>query len=197
MSLLKSEAKLSAVNELGCRLDDVLEKATQDLYRAEGALAALKQASTSMENLLKILDKELNEKEVDLESCSTIKSYVNRAYITVNNLVSAADNNRQAQAGKIQGFEQAVAVAKKFKDEELNKLQSMQRAIEENMKRETETDVEIRRTPGTRPGPPIKMRRLAEDAQASQENSEKVDRVDGEEDKEELTKTKPKKQKKQ
>lgn len=207
MSLLKSEVKLSAVNELGCRLDDVLENATQDLYRSEGAVSALKQAVSSLENLLKILDKELNDKEVDLESCATIKSYFNRSILTMSNLASSAETNRQTQIGKIQGFQQAVQVAKKFKDEELNKLHVLQAAIQANSSEQegvAQSSIEPSSEPqksvpsrpvGVRPGPSIKAQRLAEQLRESQENSDNSTPVDGNEKKEELTKTKQKKKK--
>lgn len=205
MSLLKSEVKLSAVNEIGCRLDDVLENATQDLYRAEGSVSALKQAVSSLENLLKILDKELNDKEVNLESCGTIKSYFNRSIATVSNLVSAAETNRQTQVGKIQGFQQAVQVAKKYKDEELNKLHVLQAAIQSNAEekeKEPQVSVESTQEPqkqipprpvGVRPGPSIKAQRLAEQLKEVQENTDNSTPVDGNEKKEELKKIKQKK----
>lgn len=182
MSLLKAEAKLSAVNELGCRLDDVLETANQDLYRAEGATSALRQAVSSIENLLKVLDKELDEKETDLEVSKMIKGYVDRARINLMNLVTSSEGNRQSQIGKIQGFQHAVSIAKKFKDEELNKLQVLRNAIDvsshsiDASKEETkETSEKSGRPAGTRPAPPIKLQRLTEEASTIVNPEEKVE----------------------
>lgn len=195
MSLLKSEAKLSAVNELGCRLDDVLEGSTQDLYRSEGAVSGLKQAVSSLEGLLKILDKELNDNEVDLNACKIIKSYVDRARITVVNLATNAELNRQSQVGKIQGFQQAVAIAKKYKDEELNKLQMIKTAIDNKLDNSESTSAEGRQS-GAPPGPSIKSRRLAEEAAGGIDNSVNLDSNVPHEQSEELTKIKQKRQKK-
>jgi hypothetical protein len=199
MSLLKAEAKLSAVNELGCRLDDILENASKDLYRAEGAVSALKQAVSALENLLKILDKELSDREVDLESCKTIKTYFDRARQTISNLAASSESNRQSQVGKIQGFEQAVAVAKKFKDEELNKLQVIKNVLDRNSTQvaeepEEEAPAEEKKTRpvGTRPGPSIKMRRISEEVEKADKVSEDVDNLEANTDK---SNSRPKKKK--
>jgi hypothetical protein len=201
-SLLKSEVKLSAVNELGCRLDDVLEESNKDLYRAEGAINALKQAVSTIENLMKVLDRELSDNDIDLDSCKTIKSYVDRSRVLLVNLATAAENGRQAHVGKIQGFQQAVAIAKRYREEELNKLALMREAIERNVaelnSEESSEDTEDRqaRRPGTRPAPAIKARRRAEEFSATLENSQNVDNEETGEDSSESSKTKPKKQKK-
>lgn len=170
MNLQKVEAKLNAVNELGCRLDDNLDQATKDLYRAEGAVTALKSAVHALENLMKVVDKDLDQGngEYDLQQMKDIKRYVDRARQQILNLASHAENNRMAQAGKVQGFEVAVAVAKKFKDEEMSRVHLLQAAISQGTILKTEegfvqTDGGPRPT-GVRPGASIKERRKAEEA---------------------------------
>lgn len=198
MNFLKSEVKLSAVNELGCRLDDVLETANKDLYRVEGTVTGLRQAVSSIENIMKVFDRELSDGEVDLETSKTIKAYVDRARVVLMNLVTAAENNRQSHVGKIQGFQQAVAIAKKYKDEELNKLQAMKEAIERNANNESNQEESDRpaRQPGERPASPIKMRRLSEETSTTEEKSEITDQEEQKVNLEESSKTKTKKQKK-
>jgi hypothetical protein len=207
MSLLKSEAKLTAVNELGNRLDDALENANKDLHKEEGAVTALKNATAALENLIKVASKDLDEKQVDLETQVVIKKYLERARTIVSNMSSVAENSRQAQAGKIAAFRHAVDIAKKYKDEEFKKFHIMRSAIERNIETSSvDSPVEEAenqtRPAGTRPGPSIKLRRLAEEAvkentQAS--NTENVENSSPETHnltEVEVPKTKSKKQKK-
>lgn len=209
MSLLKSEAKLTAVNELGNRLDDVLESATKDLYREEGAVSALRNAAVSLENLVKVVHKDLDEKETDLEVSKMIKSYLERARNNIVNLANVAENNKQAQAGKISAFQQAVSIAKKYRDEEINRQQILRRALErsleeENQIKESNESESAGRAVGSRPGPSIKLRRLSTSEDTSvqisgEDQKEKTEEVQSEiqsEVVEQATKTKSKKQKK-
>ena len=133
MSLLKSEAKLSAVNEIGNRLDDALENATKDLYREEGAVSALRNAAVSVENFIKVVHKDLDEKETDLETTKKIKSYLERVRNNIVGLANVAENNKQAQAGKLGAFQHAVSIAKKYRDEEINRHQILRRALERSI----------------------------------------------------------------
>ena len=202
MSLHKVEAKLVAVNELGCRLDDNLEQASKDLYRAEGAVTALKTAVASIENLLKLVDKELDENSnYDLQQMKDIKRYVDRARHLITNLANNAENNRVVQSGKVQGFEQAVVVAKRFKDEELSKVQLLQAAISQGAILRSDEGLvhtgEGPRPAGVRPASSIKERRRAEaEAAASSEKSEENTKAEQQEVKEEPTKPKGRRQKK-
>jgi len=172
MSLLKSEAKLSAVNELGNRLDDALDSATKDLHKEEGAVSALKNASGSLDNLLKVISKELDDKLVDLETQVLVKKYFDRARSIINSMAAAAENSRQAQVGKIAAFQHSVTIAKKYKDEELKKYSAMRSAIERSIEEHNESEAnpsaaEVDQGPrpvGVRPPPPIKMQRLVANA---------------------------------
>jgi len=206
MSLLKVEAKIGAVNELGCRLDDSLEAATKDLYRAEGAVSALKQIVVSIENLLKNVDKDLSESDFDLQQIGAIKKYVDKIRQNAVYQCNNAESNRASQAGKVQGFQQAVQVAKKFKDEEMSKIQLLQAAINQGTIVKTEQGLvqtgEGPRPPGVRPGMSIKERRLAEasalqEPKKETEKSEEIPKVEQQQElKEESPKPKNKRQKK-
>jgi len=183
MSLLKSEARIAAVNELGSRLDDVLEVASKDLQKEEGAVTALRNAVSALENLMKVVSKDLDDKLVDLETQVVIKKYVDRARSIVASMAASAENSRQAQVGKISAFEHAVGIAKKYRDEEFRKFSAMKVAIEKNLEAdapgesqnlaEAPDGEQVRRPVGVRPPPPIKMQRLIADAIA-ESNSSKV-----------------------
>jgi hypothetical protein len=211
MSLLKSEAKLSAVNEIGNRLDDALENATKDLYREEGAVSALRNAAVSVENFIKVVHKDLDEKETDLETSKKIKSYLERVRNNIVGLANVAENNKQAQAGKLGAFQHAVSIAKKYRDEEINRQQILRRALErsieeENQEKESNGSEAPGRTVGTRPGPSIKLKRLSEENNIStsvqpsvepqKEKTEETQIEDQAEATSQTTKTKLKKQKK-
>lgn len=211
MSLLKSEAKLSAVNEIGNRLDDALESATKDLYREEGAVSALRNAAVSVENFIKVVHKDLDEKETDLETSKKIKSYLERVRNNIVGLANVAENNKQAQAGKLGAFQHAVSIAKKYRDEEINRQQILRRALErsieeENQEKESKEPETPGRTTGTRPGPSIKLKRLSEEnnintsvqpsVEPQKEKTEEAQIKDQAEEVSQTTKTKLKKQKK-
>lgn len=202
MSLLKSEAKLYAINELGSRLDDALENATKSLYREEGAADTLRQALISFDQLLKVFDRELVEKNVDIESTRTLKEYFMRCRSFLVNLANSAETNKQAAAGKISAFQQSVSIAKKFKDEEVGKLQMMKDAITANMsensgseeKDDASENENVGRRPGQRPQTSIKIQRLAEEMKNSLvENKEEIS---GDSQSSVKSEPKPKKQKK-
>lgn len=184
MSLYKSEAKLHAINELGSRLDDALENATKGLYREEGAADALQQALGSFDQLLKVFDKEIDSKNLDIDTSKMLKDYFMRCRSFIMSLSNAAETNKKSYAGKISAFQQSVSIAKKFKDEELQKLQMMRDAIRANMENpepEAESEEQGRRV-GQRPQASIKMQRLAEEMR----NSLAVEPVEATEEKKEV-----------
>lgn len=170
MNIGNSEAKIGAVHELGCRLDDNLENATKDLYRAEGAAAALKQAVSSLEGLAKIVAKDLDEAldtgSMNLEDAKKIRDYIDRGRLMIQGLSNNADTNKTIQSGKVQAFQQAINVTKKFKDEEMGKLKMLADAIAAGSIKRTEEGFvhtgEGARPAGIRPGMSVKERRLAE-----------------------------------
>jgi hypothetical protein len=142
MNLGKSEVKVEVANEIGCRLDDMLEASQKDLYRLEGAAKAFQSMGQAIDGLFKIVDQEMDEGKFDLEAAAHIKRFIKRAHQMSINLNLQAENNRFMQLGRIQGAEQAVNVAKKFKDEELSKALVLQKALEENRLREANGGLE-------------------------------------------------------
>jgi hypothetical protein len=158
MSIEKSEIKVVAAHEIGCRLDDALEASTKDLYRLEGAVTAFKQAAQAVEGLAKHIDKEMDEGKFDLEQAKIIKRYVERAHQMMTNLGIQSDANRVAQTGKVSGMQQAVQLAKQFRDAEESKAQTLRVAYEKLQSGEDPG----RRSMGLHPGMTIKEQRLAE-----------------------------------
>ena len=164
MSIEKSEIKVAAAHEIGCRLDDALEATTKDLYRLEGAVTALKQAVQIVESMGKVVDKDMDDGRFGLEEATHIKQYLHRATLMVTNLQTNAESNRVAQTGKIQAMETAVKIAKNFKDSEDSKAQTLRTALAQARANGTS---EERRSVGAHPGLTIKEQRLAEAAAQS------------------------------
>lgn len=189
MSIDKTDIKVGAAHEIGCRLDDVLDGATKDMYRLEGAASAFQQATKSIESLMKIVDKDLDGDKIDLETIKVIKSYVQRAHNVMINLSSQAETNKLTQSGKVQAMQKAIEITKKFKDEELNKAQNLRIAYV-RMKEQLEareknsidsaediTDEKIPRPTGMRPGLSIKERRKLAAAATMQPEEEISDEI--------------------
>lgn len=169
MNVNKAEIKIFTAHELGCRLDDLLESNTKDMYRLEGGVVALRQATMGLENLLAVVDKEMDADKFDLEQAKEIKRYVQRAIQVVTNMVLNTDNNRIAYGGRVQALQLAVDVAKKFQDEESKKVASLQEAVVQNRvvkdgDSHEMTDTDNGRPVAVRPGLSLKEQRLAEEA---------------------------------
>lgn len=170
MNINKAEVKIFTAHELGCRLDDLLEANTKDMYRLEGGVVALKQATTSIEGLLAVVDKEMDAEKFSLEQAKEIKRYIQRAAQILTNLTLNTDNNRIAYGGRMQALELAVNVAKKYQDEESKKIAALQTAVEQNRvvkdgDSHTVVDGEGQRPVGVRPKMTIKEQRQAEAAE--------------------------------
>jgi hypothetical protein len=168
----KAEIKIFTAHELGCRLDDLLESNTKDMYRLEGGVVALRQAITALDGLLAVVDKEMDADKFDLEQAKEIKRYVQRAVQVVTNMTLNTDNNRIAYGGRIAALTSAVEIAKKYQAEESKKVASLQEAVAQN--RVTKdgdshemTDSDSGRPVAVRPGLSLKEQRLAEEAAES------------------------------
>ena len=177
MNIGNSEAKIGVVHELGCRLDDNLEATTKDMYRAEGASSALKQAVAAVENSFALVDKDTDAGKIDLEAAKNLKSLLERTRSMINSLASNAETNRVTLVGKMQGLQMSVTIAKKFKDDELNKVKALQAALMSGVVQNSELGLvhtgEGSRPTGVRPGMSIKERRLAEAKEDFKEVTEK------------------------
>ena len=169
MNVNKAEIKIFTAHELGCRLDDLLESNTKDMYRLEGGVVALRRALEDINGLLAVVDKEMDAEKFDLEQAKEIKRYIQRAAQVITNLTLNTDNNRIAYGGRMQALGLAVEVAKKYQDEESKKVASLQAAMEQNRvvkdgDSHEMTDSDGGRPVGVRPGLSLKEQRLAEEA---------------------------------
>jgi hypothetical protein len=177
MSILKSEVKIGAVHEIGCRLDDNLEEITKDLYRSEGAASVWSQVLSMLETANRNVDTEINEGKIDLEAGTNIRRYLKPLMSTAVISNKQADQNKAAIGGKVQALQMAIQITKKYKDDEMAKLQVIQTAISKGFVQPNENGelvkVEGSRPEGTHPGMSLKQKRLAEEAaRAAQDNTQ-------------------------
>lgn len=195
--MLKSEVKIGAVHEIGCRLDDSLDGMIKDLYRTEGASSVWTQILAMIETMNRNVDKEIDDGKIDLETASNIRRYLNQLINTLTTSNKQAEQNKAAMTGKVQALQLAIQITKTYKDEEMNKLQVLQAAIAKGYVKPTEdgslVNTEGPRPEGIHPGMSLKQKRLAEQSlQITQEKSEEIQPVQLTEEKQ----TKPKSNKK-
>lgn len=147
MSAEKSDIKIGAAHELGCRLDDSLETMEKDLYRFEGVIAAYRQAFQTSADLLVILDKDLSSEKLTQEEYQTVKRYADKLHNILKSQSEKAESNKHVQHGKIQAMQAAVLITKRFKEEE---------ELKRTVSREGERSI------GEHPGQTTKSKRVKE-----------------------------------
>lgn len=157
MNIDKAQIKAGAVHEVGVRLDDALESARAEVHRADGASAVLDRAAEACLQVMKFVDRDLDEGRIaDLETAALVKKWVEKCVSTVRDHRAQAMVAKAQAQGKVAAMETAVAIAKKFVDDERRKIENFQAAVASGAL--TAEDV-------GRPPPSIKAQRLAEESQ--------------------------------
>ena len=149
MSVEKGEMRTAVIDELGGRVDDMLEQSQLAAARADGAAHALEQAAEIVRTLHSHIDRELNEGKItELDQAQLAKQWITRAVHALNALAQQASTVKTIQKGHAQGIASVVSLLKRTRDTEL-------RQVEEHRNRETRADDDDL---------PIKAQRLAEEA---------------------------------
>ena len=147
MSVEKSDIKIGAIHELGCRFDDSLELMEKDLYRFEGVIAAYRQVVQMADDFRGVIEKDLASQKLSHEAYEVVKGYFDKLSNILNQQSDKSESNKFIQQGKLQAMQMAVQIAKRFKEEEeLKRIPS----------REGE------RTIGEHPGQSVKTKRVKE-----------------------------------
>jgi len=128
MSVLKAELKQLVTTEVGVRVEDALEEAKRGLAIFEGRHLAMADGAKVVESLAAVVDEEVQSGKFDLDVAGHIKRYLSRASNGLQNLAQQAANLRMSQAGKIQGFEQTVALLKNMVEAERTKADALRAA---------------------------------------------------------------------
>lgn len=154
MNVEKALIKVSAVNDVGVRLDDALEAARADVHRTEGGAQAMERAAELLATCNKLVDKDLEEQKLpDLASATLIKKWLERAASSLKDLRQQYQHARVQAQGRAAGFESAVAIAKRFVDEEQRKVDAFKQAVSEGRV--------VEEGAYARPPPSIKAQRTA------------------------------------
>lgn len=160
-SVLKSEVKIATAQEIGVRMDDLLDEATSEINQAAGAQAALLEAAKIVTKLHDHVGTDLDGGLYPLDVGAKIKAYINRAVTALEALSQRAGNMQIAANGRKQAFEKVVNSVKVFKENEVLRLDTLRIREKELVEFPANTGP---RTEGRAPGPTIKEQRRTEEA---------------------------------
>jgi hypothetical protein len=161
MNFDKAEVKIGTFDEVGNKLDDVLEAMQAEASRMEGAAVAFGKGAEAVAALLQHVDKDTDEGTLDLEVAKHVKRYLDRARVALVNLGMNASNQSFVAKGRVIGLQTSVGVVKKFKTEAENNRAVMLSVLASQ--KEGAPGVEVR--DGRPVSLPLKAVRLAEEAQ--------------------------------
>jgi hypothetical protein len=123
-SPIKSEVKIAAAQDIGVRLDDLLEQARTEVAQMNGAQTGMNEGARAVAKLLTAVDSDIDNGVMDLQQAQMAKLYVNRAIAVLENLARHMGNLVLAANGKVTAFDKAVASVKTYQDAEQVRLAS-------------------------------------------------------------------------
>jgi hypothetical protein len=163
LSIEKSELKQLVCQEIGVKLDDLLEGVEKTKLLQEGGKLALRQLSSALQGLAALADKELTDGVLDdLKTLEHVKRYITRAATASENMARHYENLEIAAGGGSSLAQKAVRVVKQLHDEEANKAAQLRAMI-------SQEELITRRPLGARPGKSVAARRKAEDKKKCRE----------------------------
>jgi len=166
MGIEKAELRRETAGEIGNALEDVLEQGRVSQARKAGEADAWATAAKSLEGLLGLVSKEVDEGKLDLEEAKLAKTWLLRAVNGAKEAAAAKLGEAHAARGKVEALEVAVTVTKRVFDRETAKA----RAAAEVAAQDDGANGRGRARPvGVHPGVTIKNRRQAEDAGQAKE----------------------------
>ena len=192
---LKSEIKKLTYAEVGAKLDDMRESCERDVYRYEGAITALKEATGRTADLCAHVDKDFDAGQIkdDLPANDVralIKRWLMRASGVCENLKDGAVTRQLQSTGKVASLEQSVAFVKNLFDTEDKKVKALAAlqagAIPTLQSAPTQDDTNVvpidrprkrARLEGTHPGDSLAAQRKAE-RQATAEAEPDAQRIE-------------------
>lgn len=163
MNPAKSQLKMLVAEELGRDYEKQAEATHEKMCEHRGGKAAFVHVAGKIGELGAHIDKDLEEGRIEeivgepLKVAAYAKQYIKRCIGVCDNLATAAEVAIHRHTGKEIGLMDAAKRALKMRDEESNKLDAYQKALEEG----GGNDVDGRAL--GHPGPTLKSQRLAED----------------------------------
>ncbi len=129
----KSRLKISTINEVGNKFDDMRDGIIREISEWVGAKQALKEAAKNVQNLAAHVDKDLEEDLVPgdaLPVAAYVKKYIGRAVEAVDNMMLRAQNLELVANGKLTAMDGVLKCTKKVYDEEMKALELYKKAVE-------------------------------------------------------------------
>lgn len=131
MSIQKSEIKIGTANQIGSKLDDMLEQSQAEMRRCEGAKSSLKQVASMIQDLTNHVNKDVEEGKLDfgedtLKVAETVNKWILRCAAVAENLSIKAEVAFLVQQGKADGLQASVVVAAQVRDQEQQKIVAIQ-----------------------------------------------------------------------
>ena len=122
MSIEKSQIKSQVAYDLGCKLDDLLEKAATQEHYHQGKKDAFKSCREQANTLLSLVDRDLDEGKYkglsDLEVSSLLKKQVVSLLSKITELGRKAEVDNMKSMGEQEAYRKAVDIVKKTYDRE-------------------------------------------------------------------------------
>jgi len=179
MTLAKNKIKREAFNEIGNRLDDLLEGLKEAKLKAEGAALAVGGLSPKIQALHEHVDKDVDEGVIkDLQVAKLVKLYITRSMNICEESARMAHDAHVKLEAKSTGIKASIFEVKKLFDKEEAAIQQAiflakcaEGAEGEQILDPTAAEPHRRQT-GQRPLPSIKARRQAEEIKAQTEETQ-------------------------
>jgi hypothetical protein len=182
MSIEKSELKMLIAGKMGRDLEDLRDRGERDVYRHQGATAALQTAENKINKITQEVKDELlavtkdgKEPPFDPTDMLEVGKYIVGRVMTCASVVHGLADKEAASAlraeGTKHGLDQAVKQIFRVYEEEKSKLESFAKLVksgqllkdgDEFVFSADEDDPKAPRPVGTHPGPPLKAVRQAE-----------------------------------
>lgn len=159
--MIPSEIKMHMAQEIGTRLDDMLDGAKREVAIYEGSKQALGLAHSKVSDHLKYIDKDLEEGKLDLEQSVLVKRYIGQVLGILQNLCTGADVQKLQAQGKVLAFESSVKTTKSAFDIEKARV-AMSKPAEGIAGESAALSLIRERATGEHPGDPLAARRNEE-----------------------------------
>lgn len=159
MGFEKAELRAQIMTEVGADVEDAHDGAKEERAGLAGAKRALVSASSMIEQLIQVAQKEVEEEKLDEASYAIVKRYVLRSAEVVRNMAVNAEVQMHMAQGKVQALEAQMKVIQKKRESEMERAKALAQAAEQQNEVDAEREGKLSRLPGQHPGPPIKAQR--------------------------------------
>lgn len=147
---LKASIAVHVSEEIGSKLEDGLERARGEVFKAEGQRAGALLCFNAINHLLNVVNKDRDEGKLDDEQAVFLKPWLERAAHACDGVAKQAENALFTAQGQVKYADAAVIMVRKVRDGHAAKLQPK---LEEAAPTEGH------------PGPSLKDERQAEEAE--------------------------------